>query len=865
MYNTLNEALRSEAARGERGITFISGEFESVFCSYPELYESAMGTLHHLRMKGIGAGDEVILQLDNNREFLIVFWACLLGGIIPVPLSVGNNEEHLAKVVRIAAVLNNPFIVSDPQHFEKLGDWASRFENAVDRQLSIGDLMKQPEEKISGENGAVLPGDIAFIQFSSGTTGDPKGVVLTHSNLLANIRALKERIGAGDEDAFLSWMPLTHDLGMIMFHLLPLFCGTSQYLMPTWLFIRRPILWMQKADQVGATILASPNFGLKYFLTAYHKAASKRDFAWDLTRIHAIVNGAEPIDVGVCEQFLEELSPYGLERKAIKMGYGMAEACVGVCIQEQDESFRTYYVRRDFLRVGDSAVFLPGDGQGDTLALAGTGTPIQDCRVRICDDLDHPLPEGTVGHIQIAGDNVTSGYYNNAEATEKLFTSDGWARTGDLGFLVEGRLTVTGRTKDIIFINGSNYFPHDIERIAEECADLKVKRMVACGIYNERTGTEEAALFVQFRDKPEEFLTVSEQIRRHLNRVLGLQISVILPVHKLYQTTSGKLQRYKYAAKYKEGTYREIESELARLQRDQEVAAALTRRKPDGEIEQALFRVWSDLLGRERFDLEDSFFELGGTSMLVVQLFERIEELYPGVITLTDIFGSPSVTLLSRLISGSHEPKQTRFHMETVHLSPQYFQAAENGAENQYRMNLSGTDRNRLRSLCLNRRVAEEAVYLALLANTLYEICTESKVVVHTMMDGPGWVIPFCVDFAAIDTIEELLDLANVKKNPGEALLYHIGDIGKEVARPKEGQALCYLGRKEWRPQQGGLPDHFDMMLEWEEAPGTAVFTFGYNAARMNGPRMRELFLSFADALESLLSLDIMAAETAPQ
>ncbi|MRN54976.1 non-ribosomal peptide synthetase [Paenibacillus monticola] len=865
MYNTLNETLRSEAASGQRGITFILGESESVFCSYSELYESALSTLHHLRMKGVGAGDEVILQLDNNREFLIVFWACLLGGIIPVPLSVGNNEEHLAKVVRIAAVLNNPFIVSDPQHFEKLGDWASRFENASDHQLSIADLMKQPEGKISGENGTVLPGDIAFIQFSSGTTGDPKGVVLTHSNLLANIRALKERIGAGAEDVFLSWMPLTHDLGMIMFHLLPLFCGTSQYLMPTWLFIRRPILWMQKADQFGATILASPNFGLKYFLTAYHKTASKRDYAWDLSSIHAIVNGAEPIDVGVCELFLEELNPYGLERKAMKMGYGMAEACVGVCIQEQDEAFRTYYVRRDFLLVGDSAVFLPEDSQGDTLALVGTGTPIQDCRVRICDDLDRQLPEGTIGHIQITGDNVTSGYYNNAEATEKLFTSDGWARTGDLGFLVEERLIVTGRTKDIIFINGSNYFPHDIERIAEEGADLKVKRMVACGIYNERTGTEEAALFILYRDKPEEFLSVSEQIRRHLNRVLGLQISVILPVHKIYQTTSGKLQRYKYAAKYKVGSYREIEAELTRLQRDREAAAHLTGRKPDGEIEETLFRLWSDLLRRERFDLEDSFFELGGTSMLVVQLFEQIEELYPGVIRLTDIYGSPSVARLSRLISGSCEPKQIRFHMETVHLSPPYFEAAENGAENHYRMILSGTKRNRLRSFCLNRHVAEEAVYLALLANMLYEISTESKVSVHTMIDGPGWIIPFCVDFATIDTIDELLNLANAKKKPGEALLYHIDDIGTEVARPKKGQALCYLGRKEWKPQRGGLPDHFDMMLEWEEAPGAAVFNFGYNAARMNGTRMRELFLSYADALESLLSLEAIAAETAQQ
>ncbi len=865
MFNTLNEALRSETTSRERGITFITGEAESEFCSYAALYESALGVLHHLRMKGVGARDEVILQMDNNREFLIVFWACLLGGIIPVPLSVGNNEEHYVKVVRIASVLNNPFIVSHQEHFEKLGNWATEYGNAAERHLDIMELIKQPVERVSGENTTVMPGDIAFIQFSSGTTGDPKGVMLRHSNLLANILALKERLGAGDDDHFLSWMPLTHDLGMIMFHLLPLFCRTSQYLMPTWLFIRRPILWMQKSNQYGATILASPNFGLKYFQTAYNKLRSKKEIQWDLSRIRAIVNGAEPIDAEVCRQFLEEMSPHGLDRKAMKMGYGMAEACVGVCIQEQDEAYTTYYVKRDSLQVGDPVEFISGERHTDTLMLVGTGTPIQECRVRICDNSDCLMPEGTVGHIQITGLNVTSGYYNNADATEKLFTTDGWVRTGDLGFMVNHRLIVTGRTKDIIFINGSNYFPHDIERIAEECTDLKIKRMVACGIYNERSGTEEAALFVLYRDKMEDFLQISERIRRHLNRVMGLQISIILPVHKIYQTTSGKLQRYKYAAKYKDGFYREIEAELARLQLDQEASTSTKGRVPEGEVERSLYRIWNELLGKAHFNIEDSFFEIGGTSMLVVQMFERIEEIYPAVITMTDIYGSPSVVQLSRLITGSQEPKQIRFHTEHVHLSSQYFEARENGAENQYRMVLQGHKRNRLRSLCVHRQISEEAAVLALFANTLYEISTESKVSIHTMIDGPGWVIPFSVDFSTLDTIEDLLRLANVKNTPGETPLYYIGDMESEVARPKKGEALCYLGRKEWKPQRSGPADYFDMMLEWEDTADTALFTFAYNAARMNGLLMRELFQIFAEALESLLNLDSIAVEPSPQ
>jgi fatty-acyl-CoA synthase len=861
MLDTLNNALIKAASLSDKGINFVSGESDSGFYSYKELFASAKDVSSQLKQLGVRRGGEVILQLDNNHEFLTVFWACLLGGYIPVPLAVGNNEEHLIKTLRIAGMLNHPVVVSNDKHFEKLDEIASRQNYAAVHRISVVALL-EPWKGVVTDLTPVQPQDIAFIQFSSGTTGDPKGVILTHSNLLANIEDLRERLGAAPEDTFLSWMPLTHDLGMIMFHLLPLLSGASQHLMPTWLFIRRPMLWMHKADQVEATIMASPNFGLKYFINAYKKASAQTDISWNLSAIRAIVNGAEPIDVEVSRSFLDELSRFGLKPSAMKMGYGMAEACVGVCIQEQDVEFTTFHVRRTALNVGDTAVFLT-DNEEEVLTLAGSGTPLRNCHIRVCDDFDQQLPEATVGHIQISGPNVTAGYYNNPEATERLFTPDGWARTGDLGFVSRDRLAVTGRTKDIIFINGANYFPHDIERIAENCSDLKIKRMVACGVYNQNTGTEEAALFVLYRDKLEHFMPAADQIRRELSRQMGLQVSIILPVSKIHQTTSGKLQRYKYAAQYKEGLYSDLETKLKRLEQNQQITARVHKKEPEGEIERALYQIWSELLGIQNFDSEDSFFEIGGTSMLVMQMSERIEELYPGIISPTDIFGSPSINRLSLLIAKNSGLAKEPIVLQKVELPITYFNAEAEGAGNYYQLILSGSDRNRLRSYCGKLDVPEISVYLALFAYCLYAHSTESTITVYTMIDSPGWLIPFIAAIDSIDSIGQLVQLAGIKEKPGAAIVHHIGDLAKNAAGYTAGQACCYLGYRTWMQKERGL--EFDLMLEIEDFTDTTVLLFRYNASRMNSPLMREVFQGFADSMEVLISAEEVAFGLAPQ
>jgi acyl-CoA synthetase (AMP-forming)/AMP-acid ligase II len=314
---------------------------------------------------------------------------------------------------------------------------------------------------VPGEHGeiyAATPDDVAFIQYSSGSTSDPKGVCLTHRNLCINIRAIVEGTGWNQDDVSLSWMPLTHDMGLIGYHLSVLAAGMNHAVMDTNAFVRRPLLWMIKASELRATQLCSPNFGYKHFLKLFERKGLPDA---DLSCVKLILNGAEPISYSLCEEFLDALAPYGLARTAMFPVYGLAEATVGVSMPEVGSEYSRIVVHRHSLRVGEP--YQPADlDDEDAVSFVKVGTAIRDVDIRIADDADAVLTAGKVGNIQLFGGSVTERIYGDPQATASLFTADGWLRTGDVGVFVDGQLVITGRSKDIIIINGQNYYPHDL-------------------------------------------------------------------------------------------------------------------------------------------------------------------------------------------------------------------------------------------------------------------------------------------------------------------------------------------------------------------------------------------------------------------
>ncbi|MBV9695716.1 MAG: AMP-binding protein, partial [Gammaproteobacteria bacterium] len=440
---TLPELL--EARRGEPGrITYLEGEHDSREVSFAALHERALGILFHLQRLGARRGDKLILFLSDNEQFIDAFWAALLGGIVPVPVALGISDEHRHKLLRIARRLGTPYLYTDRRAFERIGGFAAQVDaTATYEALRRRTFLVDELDDISrpGSPQKVSAGDTAFIQFSSGSTSDPKGVVLTHANILANAAGAQQVCSFGERDVSLSWMPLTHDMGLIGFHLVMFFCRVHAHLMPTDLFVRRPLLWLQFASRVRASILCSPNFGYRHYLKVL---GTREPEGLDLAAVRLIFNGAEPISVELCEEFLTRLAPAGLPSHSMYPVYGLAEASLAVSFPPPGAPLRTVTLNRHRLGVGEPVALVP-DTDRDAVRLVSEGRPIPYCEVRIADEADQPLPADRIGNVLIRGDNVTRGYYEDPAANAAAFTADGWLRTGDLGLVHEGELHISGR------------------------------------------------------------------------------------------------------------------------------------------------------------------------------------------------------------------------------------------------------------------------------------------------------------------------------------------------------------------------------------------------------------------------------------
>ncbi|UOE58258.1 AMP-binding protein [Priestia filamentosa] len=525
----------------EKGITFIKSSKEQEKLSYYDLYRKSLKMLSTLQQRGLTPGDKVIFQIPDryNEDFIVLFWACILGRIIPVPLSVGTNNEHLDKFFRIFSLLKEPYIATTEEVLQNLQHHNEEFtnRNLIDKSILLDNIELSDQlgtiQEIKGE-------DIAFIQFSSGSTGTPKGVILTHNNLITNVKSIIDRLNITYQDRYLSWMPLTHDMGLIGLHLTAVMVSCEQFIMPTSLFIIRPTLWMKKVSEFRSTITASPNFGIKYFLS-YYKKKSLNNF--DLSSVRVLGTGAEPISMEVCEKFIDELRSTGLDENVFAPCYGLAEATVCVTMSNTHEGLKVITLNRKHLKFGSRVIDVEDD-HPDSIPLIDVGLPVKDCYIRVTNHNNEVVDEGIIGNIEVKGESVTPGYINGEINTKDLYTYDGWLKTGDLGFLRNGHLIVTGRRKDIILINGQNYYPHDIERICERVDGVGFGNVVACGIYSPTLNEEELTLFLKLKGK-KHFSEVVQSLKSAVASQFGIEVRSVIPINNVPKTTSGKYQRYK--------------------------------------------------------------------------------------------------------------------------------------------------------------------------------------------------------------------------------------------------------------------------------------------------------------------------------
>lgn len=647
-YKNLIEVLKSRID-SNKGITIISDKDDEGFFTYKYLYEKSLNLKNTLYLQGIKANSELVIQIEEPDKYLFSMWACFMGKIIAIPISSGNGDESKIKLINILETLSNPFLLTTKQNYDRLIKYSyknnlKKFKQFLEKKTVFYENIEKINSNIQ-ENEEIKKSDIAFVQYSSGSTGNPKGVILTHENLIINIEAMLEGAGLEKSDSSLSWMPLTHDMGFIGFHLSPLFKGLNQFIIPTSRFIRNPTIWLKKASEHKVTVLSSPNFGYKYFLKWFNR---NKDNDLDLSNVRIIFNGAEPIDVSLCRDFIKSMSNFGLKKNVIFPVYGLAEASLAVTFPDRNKKIESIKVDRNSLNL-NQRIKEDNVEEKDLIEFVYVGTPVKNCKIRIVDEKNNLIGVERVGYIQIKGKNVTSGYYRNPEETKKAVTKDGWLNTGDIGFLKNGKLVVIGRLKEIIYLNGQNYYPYDLEKLAEEIDEVEIGKIVFVGVYNIKLQKNEVIGFLFYKKNLENFIPLKKKIKNFIFSKLGINIKEIVPVKKIPKTTSGKIQRYKLANMYLNGIFDDIIIQMKKIEskeRNNNESSILNL----NEVEEQLLKICKNILNTEKINIYDNLLELGIDSILLVQLHEKINEKYPGIINVSDFYNNSSIVSLASFI-----------------------------------------------------------------------------------------------------------------------------------------------------------------------------------------------------------------------
>jgi len=844
-YKNLGHMFEVNSGMDDRSITFIVSATEEARVTYRELYNEALDVLSYLQAKGIKPGAEIIFQIADNRSFVSIFWACILGGIVPVPIALAINDEQAQKLLRIWRILENPYLIIQNKLLNILKDTGAL--NSVHSGNDIaGRIIPVEAIQPTGSKGTVFDAgwdDTAFIQFSSGSTGDPKGVVLTHGNLLTNMRAIIKCSDSTTKDSVLSWMPLTHDMGLIGFHMTPLMRNVDQYLLHPQIFMQCPVLWLKKINQYRITLTASPNFGYKHFLSFFNPEESKH---LDLSCIRLIFNGAEPVSAELSDMFHDALEPYGLNRSTAFPVYGMAEATLAVAFPPPTEELVTITLDRESITVG-SKIRETNINTGKGITFVDLGYCVDNCMCRICDEDGTILEEDTIGFVQIKGEGVTRGFYKNKEATEKVFTKDGWLDTGDLGFTRNGRLVVTGRAKDIIFVNGQNYYPHDIERVCEEAAGVNFGEVAACGVFDPSTQSEEVVLFVINKKSIEEFVPTAIELKKHVSKKLNLTVKNIIPINDIPKTSSNKTERYKLGDIYKNGGFDPVIKQLGEI-----IGRQVYEKEADDpktRTEAKLLEVCKDILEAGDLGVNDNLSEMGADSMKLARVQACIDEIYPGKLTVTDLFTYPTIAKLAEYIE-----REESIQLEAISLPAEYFNSeTQTGDFPDFEFSIYGSGLQKIKNLSETEGIEPYDV-LAAMYIYLFEEVTENKLVtIQQTVDAGNRVAQLSVDFSQIDDFTNLFKLVHDRRLNSEGKdVYSIHGLSSARINKSAGSVIPFVYRRNYLSSGTDLTDVYDLMLGIDEASDRMEFVFQYNGRILCKEKVKVLIDSYLQLVETL-------------
>jgi fatty-acyl-CoA synthase len=544
-FETLTEAL-DYAARGETGANFYTGRgglYNSL--TYRELRLQSIELAGKLLGLDLEPGSRVALVAETTPEFLKFFYACQYAGLIPVALpasiKVGAHQAYVAQLQRLLEASDAAVGVASEGYLSFLQEASEGLAmRMVDTPESFHALPVS-EQALP----VVSPSDISYIQYTSGSTRFPRGVVIKHQTAVANLQGI---VGPGlqmnGDDRLMSWLPFYHDMGLVGFMLVPMAAQVSIDYLDTREFAMRPRQWLELMTKSRATISFSPSFG--YDLCARRVRPADLE-NYDLSNWRAAGIGAEMIRPETLDFFAELLEPCGFDRRAFLACYGMAECTLGISFSPLWTGFTTHHIDSDHLSDHHRAVLLDeGDKHGRGRHFVNCGIPLPGFEVQIRDGEETVLDDWHSGVIHLRGPSVMSGYFNLPEESSHALDEDGWLNTGDIGYQVDGVLTITGRKKDLIIIHGRNIWPQDLEHIAEDEPEVRSGDSVAFSM-PDHEGEEMCVLLVQCRETDSK---KRNNLVRRLSALMRLEMSLdcfveLVPPRSLPNTSSGKLSRAK--------------------------------------------------------------------------------------------------------------------------------------------------------------------------------------------------------------------------------------------------------------------------------------------------------------------------------
>jgi acyl-CoA synthetase (AMP-forming)/AMP-acid ligase II/acyl carrier protein len=698
-----------------KGITYIDNNGNEQFELYSNLFLASRHTAQGLRNKGLKRGDRVVLQISSTNEFFTVFWACLAEGIEPLvmaPASVyARGNAQAGKLYHAWLLLEQPAIIASDDLLSGLMQMKAAFEMEQLSVVSCSSLSSSVPAVINHS----VPTGTAFILLTSGSTGMPKCIPVSHASAIAHINGLKQYLHIDAQNVVVNILPIDHITPLLSLHIRAMITGAHQVQVQTSAFVSNPFIWFDVLQKYRGTHSFSPNFAYKLIAD---RLASNPGKQWDLSSVKYFKNGGELVSYDVAREFLRITKDFGVTEHQFQPAYGLTEASGAITITESFSDSTVLHLKKGTLT---NRPVKTTASDPERVTFMTVGAPLPGVSIRIVDEKGNLVNEQQVGTIQVKGAVVTNGYINNEKANRASF-ADGWLNTGDYGFIINNSLVVTGRSRDIIIINGVNYYAYEFEQVIKSLPLVDNNYVAACAVQDAANGTENIAIFFStITDVPQLVPGIVKNIRKTVSSYFGVDPVYIIPVDKTVfpRTDTGKLNRISLFNQLEAGVFDDTIQKLnvalrqpggdgqARMFTHQQLCIYYTAEHGEADfsdilvqfpalrnrifakrtdelfnidaqgvaalsaLEEGLFAVkevsgcqspameklteiWESILNKRGIGSNDNFFELGGNSLKAIQIISRINKELNVSVDFKDIFSNPTIAELDKVVLNAY-------------------------------------------------------------------------------------------------------------------------------------------------------------------------------------------------------------------